>query len=342
MIDCSGVPARWPEQARTLWAACLARASATHDLSASAPPRGVPELRAVLADVLGCEPDAVRVTGGVRSAASALAAWSAGISRRIEAPTFADVPRLFGTARTNGSRALHWVTTPCRNPDGHTLDEADCARMRDLALAGDTVVVNEIYRWFRLEAPRVASATRVGSLAKVGGGGLRIGWVLDAPDDDVLGSMLDAAMAPQTWQHAAADFLVRRGLDLLRPAFVVGPQAAAAAFRSELPSDLVPVPGDSAAPHLLLPVECEKCAVTGLAAHGLRVNRGRAFHAPRPSVRFCFTGVDPGQAADAAWLVARWWRSRGPCGCGPRRRSPSSPPSAALDAGTGAERRRRL
>lgn len=262
-------------------------------------------MRIAIARMLNVSADHVRVTGGVRAAAAAFAEWAAGRHADIESPTFADVRQLFrrGDAEGAGVNPFVWVTTPCRNPDGRTLDAQECDRLSRMTAAGATVIVNEIYRWFRPAFPRVVRGVRVGSLAKIAGGGMRVGWIVNPPDDEVLVRLLAAAAPPTHWQHAVADFVTRGGLDILAASAVFRPRAAAQIFRHEAPPGAVADACDPASPHLLLRVACEKCAVSAMESYGVRCGAGSAFVAQEPSVRLSFASVGPDEARTVAKTI---------------------------------------
>ena len=79
------------------------------------------------------------------------------------------------------------VTSP-HNPTGRLLTDEDWIRLARFADEGGIVVVDEVYRDLQAKPPRVAAARHsrfltTGGLTKTYGlGGLRLGWVLGAPE----------------------------------------------------------------------------------------------------------------------------------------------------------------
>jgi DNA-binding transcriptional MocR family regulator len=301
----------WPvpgAECRQLWLAATQRAAAEDAAWLTAFPAGDEQVREHLAALFGTSADRLLLTGGIRAGAAALAR----AARRVlvECPTFAGVPPVFASAgcevrlapwselvaeQRRWSADLTWVTSPGRNPDGRT---APPELLVELAAAGGRVAVNEVYRWFTAPAPLPVDCLVVGSTSKLAGGGTRIGW-LHQPGGPVDPAPTERATAPahllqRTWAH----FLAAGGLAALDRSTVQPVGRAAAAYRAAAG---LPVRPD-AVPFLVLgaaPGVPEAELVAAFERRGLRVGPGAAFHARDPSVRICFTGLTPAEAAEA-------------------------------------------
>lgn len=326
-VDLTGVIPSWPALSRRHWQSCLGRAS-VRSWSDYPEPYGHPPLRAALARPLGAEPDDIVVVPGLRPAIQQLARTHDRVV--AERPTFVgltDAVRATGTPvveagwgapfltaaadRTAAGRLAALVTTPWRNPDGRTLDEPFATGLAELARAGRTVVLNESYRFAARsagasEGSGVPGALAAGSLSKVAGGGVRLGWLRGPGAVEHLGGTGQLwAHPPLVWQDAWARFIEEGGLGELARAFCVQPAAAAAAFLDALPGPVrAAVAGTGAYVLLNLRVP-EDVAMARLAALGVRAGAGRDFHTGRPALRLAFSGVPAADARRAAGVFAR-------------------------------------
>jgi DNA-binding transcriptional MocR family regulator len=326
VVDLTGRIPAWPAASRRQLLSCMRRVP-RRSWSDHAAAFGHPPLRAALARQLGGEPDDVVVVTGVRPAVHQQARAHDAVV--LERPTYSGVvnaarrtgtpcvqadwgdPLLAAAGGSGTHRALCVVTTPWRNPDGRTVDERFAAGLADLAASGHTVVLNETYRFAAHAAgvpdgPAVPGALLVGSLAKVAGGGVRLGWVRGAGAVESLGGSGQMwAHPPVVWQEAWANFLDEGGLHGLTAHFHGRPAAAASAFLDALPEAVrAAVVGEGAYLLLNLRVD-EDTALAGLAAHGVLAGPGRDFHTPRPALRLAFTCVAPPAARRAAQAFGR-------------------------------------
>ena len=315
--DLGGTQPPWPAEAIDLWSGAAGAAARRIDLWRVPAPRGDDLLREQLAAALDLEPDRLTIVGSVRAAAvsyarrcarivlerpgwQGLTAALADSGARVERAGTAELARAGGPAGT-----LLWLTSPHRNPDGHTLDVGLVEALAGQLKSGRRVVLNEAYRWFGA-GPRVPGADLVGSLHKLGGVGSRIGWVHSADFFERAVPELVGCTPSAVWQHAWGRFLAHGGLHLLHAAVVAPALAAGDAF--DAAAGLVSM----AAPHRLLRLPAgtrEAEAVRRLAAEGWSVGPGSAFDAEVPSIRVSFLGVEPEQAVafaaalDAAGLL---------------------------------------
>ncbi len=327
MIDLTGPARPWSDGLGRRFAHSLERATRSPWWRSPAP-HGDPRLLERLAELFGEPPDRTVVTGGVRQFATCWVQRT--IPAAVETPTFCDVPELLEpggpvravswTALMDGSALsagpeLVWLTSPFRNPDGRSLDPDGTATVAGLVDQGHTVVVNQVYRWFVAPEARVAApagAWTVTSLAKLAGGGARLGWAVAPTAEDVTRTLTSHG-PPSAWQRAWADFLDPPAYRALWADCVEPTLAAARAFAErigELTGWRIPDPR----PAVML--EChgmeEPAALELLAERGLAVSPGAAFGAPRPSVRLAFSGSTVTQAQRAADTVAKEWHRFGP------------------------------
>jgi aspartate/methionine/tyrosine aminotransferase len=164
---------------------------------------GDPVLEGKIARKYGVPKDHVYLVGGTSLANfTTLAAFTPrGGVVAVETPRYAplgEIPSGLGAKVVDVKRGknlkplpkkakLAVVTSP-HNPTGRLLTEKDWARLADFAEAGGIVVVDEVYRDLQAKPPVVAAARHprfltTGGLTKTYGlGGLRLGWVLGAPE----------------------------------------------------------------------------------------------------------------------------------------------------------------
>ncbi len=317
MIDLTGPVPPWPDAARSSFAAAVSQALAAPDAWETPWLHGDSETRSSFARLLDRSPDRVLITGGVRAAALSLAALV--VDAVVERPTFADVPGVLRAAGTPvrsrawadfpgvppaAGRRLWWVTSPCRNPDGASVDTGTAAFLAERAAAGDLVVQNTTYQWFQPDHRLIPGALEVGTVSKLAGGGARIGWLVSPGPIEPAVLHRNSAGPARAWQRAWAGFVGSEGFALLRDSVTGTVRRAAAAF-----AGAVAAPRDAAAPPapfalLALPAgRAERDAVTELERRGVRVGAGADFQAPVPSLRVAFFGVDEAAAAAAAGEV---------------------------------------
>jgi DNA-binding transcriptional MocR family regulator len=300
-----GQPPAWPPEALALFERCEARAFAPAHTSRRLQAED-PSLRDALASELGHDPDALTVTPGVRSVAAAVA--SAGRPISIERPTFQGVDAALkdggGPHRAEPwarlasdslpERAIVWLTTPYRNPDGACLDDELLPRYAALAKAR-CLVQNEIYGFYSERPRRIPGAVYVGSLHKLAGPRSLIGWVA-GPDVERLAARERLPSVPARRQRVWARFAEEGGLRLLLPAMA----AATRARRSF--QERLSLPARDTGPFVLLDAASESAALTYLAERGVAVNPGSAFDAPG-ALRVCFSGATCEEAEYAADVV---------------------------------------
>ncbi|WP_329563513.1 aminotransferase class I/II-fold pyridoxal phosphate-dependent enzyme [Streptomyces uncialis] len=307
--DLSGPPPRWPRSARDVFAEAMDAAARTVTLWQQPAPQGDEVLREELGCLLGTDPERLTITAGVRATALTYARTKRRIA--LERPTF---PGVLHTLRAAGADvSLHswdellrrppastlWLTSPFRNPDGRTLTVGERDTLTRLTTSGHRVIVNEAYRWFGAEPP-VPGADRLGTLHKLTGHGVRLGWV-DSADffGRATAEMLGTTPSP-VWQRAWGLFLRRGGLDGLIDATVAPTLTAATRFHERL--GLGTAPG----PHVLIrprPNVDEETALRHLAEHSIKLSPGADFLADGPSLRASFTGASPGAGTRLADLL---------------------------------------
>lgn len=344
MLDLTGVPPEWDQQARQHWADCVAQACAEREAWHTPPPRGEPRLRAALAGLLGHDPQFLSITSGLRAQvrpvlagarAGARAADGARAGRlRLEAPSFADVAALARWVPCPVSRwsdadlrdpsgfdlaaaDVLWLTHPARNPDGRTLLPAEIARVAECTPACARVVVNETYRWSDPLAGRVPDAVHAGSLSKILGGGAKVGWLADQRSQG-RGPPPEGG-PPRPWQRALARFIDEGGLTrhLDRGWRVADALAGRLRHALRAATGSGPPPG-SRSGHLLLLAQAEPGFVVEprgdlagqFARRGLRVLPGPAFDAETGTVRMSLEGLHPDDYEDVERIVVHILRTR--------------------------------
>jgi DNA-binding transcriptional MocR family regulator len=316
-IDLTGRQPPWPKEASALWHHCLSEALRATTFWRTPPPAGVPALRDRLAVMLGTTPDHILVTTGVR-AAVALLDRARPRPAYVERPGFSGIPHALTTPTElvgwsamgmSGSEpalpARYLITAPCRNPDGADPPPTLLARLDALRRSGHEVVVNEVYRWAVPHQAEPAADWRVGSLAKVAGGGLRVGWLRGDPQAVEELTRHHTAVPPAAWQVAAAKFLEADGLELLNIPYVARPDACRRAFVASATSLVAGTAVTGGGPFVFLPVPMDETdAVAAIRRRGLLVGPGRDFLGSSPAVRLCFTDVSEDAATAAARRIA--------------------------------------
>jgi DNA-binding transcriptional MocR family regulator len=314
MYDLTGVVPQWPADLLPLWADAMAEAGASPGVWRTPQGRGESELLEVLGELLEVDPGAITVVAGVRAAAVVLGRCRS--LAFIERPTFAEIPRLLAHAGAQARlcgwptlvealhreppRSLAWVTSPARNPDGASLDPVLLARLIEAAAKGAIVVCNETYRWFATATP--VPLVRVGSFAKLVGGGARLGWVVHPPAEAQL--TLPMLAPPTQWQRAWARFLRRVPWPRVVDAFVEPTRRARTAFLANLEAPVRGLLGGTG-PSTLLPLGSvsEDEARALLADRGVRAGRGKDFFGGYPSLRLAFTGLTMADARAAGQIL---------------------------------------
>lgn len=310
LIDVSGAsPIPEPETVRLL-SECAVSASRAVDLTTAPDPRGIPILRRVLGNALGCPPDTLAITVGVRAAVPLLAPLLREVA--VEKPSFEGIPHLAQVLGCNVRRSTWdeimaggfpavWLTHPGRTPDGASLSHE---QFDALSVSHGVTVVNEIYRWHSEPdgPPRnfPDGWFTVGSLAKIFGPAARVGWIRSAQIRRLDKHALRACSPPALVQAMWAHFLMRGGLDSLRATAiracrarrtfceVMGPGMLAPGHDG--PSVLVKLPGSVTSDDIL----------SELSHHGIKASNGRHFAAGDHAIRLTFTGVSADQAAHVA------------------------------------------
>jgi GntR family transcriptional regulator / MocR family aminotransferase len=206
-------------------------------------PRGLPELRALLADRLGrnrgvlLDPDELVVTNGttdgLRHLLTALphgpvAIEDPGYRAAVETVaglgrTVLDLPALAPVTDLTGVVACY-VTPAHQHPLGRVLPGPERVALLDAARAADAVVVEDDYdsefRYDVAPVPALASLDRgrvayLGTAAKSVAPSLRLGWLVPPPD------LLDRINARRVVTHEGAPWPVQRAfLALLRDGYV--------------------------------------------------------------------------------------------------------------------------
>lgn len=334
MIDLSGSPAPWPEEATRLWADRVALAARQADLWTVPAPRGDEVLREALAARLGLPAEQLTITSSLRATALTYARRFGHVV--LERPTYPGVVPVLAGAGAKVTRAswdellkgavggpprdtVLWLTSPGRNPDGATLTDEGRDRIAELAAEGYRVVVNETYAWFCGHAGTPAGADSAGTLHKLRGVGARLGWMAGPGCfEEAFPELLGTPPSP-VWQRAWGLFFRDGGLDLLRDGLLAEVDAAKAAFRDRLasahgiafpafdgPNALIPLaaqappePGAPAAEHV------EESALAAFHEEGFKAVAARHFDADRPALRATFLGVGAAEAIRFADAVAR-------------------------------------
>ncbi|MFJ6664832.1 hypothetical protein [Streptomyces sp. NPDC091383] len=251
MIDLSGSPAPWPEEATRLWADRVGQAARQTDLWTVPAPRGDEVLRAALATQLGLPEEQLTITSSLRATALTYARRFGHVV--LERPTYPGVVPVLAGAGAQVTRAswdellkgafggepwdtVLWLTSPGRNPDGRTLRGQERAHVAELAAEGHRVVVNETYAWFCGHAGTPAGADSAGTLHKLRGVGARLGWMAGPGCfEEAFPELLGTPPSP-VWQRAWGLFFRDGGLELLREGLLAEVDAAKAAFRDRLAS----------------------------------------------------------------------------------------------------------
>jgi 2-aminoadipate transaminase len=313
MYDMTGAPLVWSDELRAEWAAAQHDASLAEDVWSTPRSRGDPELRDALANFLCVHPDSLIVTSGVRPAVIALSPFFSEIL--LERPTFAEVPALFRSlglsvscqawsslalCRPSRPNAMFWVTSPARNPDGATIGTHLVKQLQDTAESSRSfLILNETYLWYSDWKPP-EGCTRVGSFSKLVGGGARLGWVINPPQQ---AEVALARIGPATlWQRAWALFLKRTSRQRLLDGFIRPVNAARNTFLAASGDAAVTYIRPSAGPSALVALGeavSEQEAVSFLSARGILAGLGSDFLAEEPSIRIAFTGLDRAKAAGA-------------------------------------------
>ncbi|MFF5052238.1 hypothetical protein ACFY1S_03505 [Micromonospora sp. NPDC000663] len=298
-----------------MWRRATVKALGQVDPSLGAPLEGDPLLRECLADLLRVRYERIVVTAGVRAAVGPLLRDVDEVL--VERPTFRGVLTAMRRERlrvrtdtwewmidagADNTGAALWFTAPCRNPDGRGVDARFVAAVGAAAERGRRVVCNTAYRWFAPVPDLSEAVLTVGTLHKLAGRGARLGWVIAASGDGEMVPALAASAPSLHWQRAWAHFLIDGGAALLLRRHQQL-DAARAAFFAAL--DMPTVASGQEGPNILIPVALpEPEAVARLAAAGVRVSPGSAFHAWQPSVRVCLTQISPAVAGQAGERVA--------------------------------------
>jgi DNA-binding transcriptional MocR family regulator len=302
VIDLSGPPQPWPAVADRLWAGCASDAVRGSE-------EGGDLLREELSSAFGLDPEHVTITPGARVAALAYGLVCGAVA--LERPTFTGVAAVLSAARVRWRYVtwsqiddvppgtLLWITSPCRNPDGASIEADVLARCRR---AGRRVVINATNVWFTDDPlPAVPGAEIVLSLHKLAGREARIALVHSPHFAAEAASLLPGLAPAARWQHTWALFIRRGGLDLLR-ARVPDMLEAREEFTAEM--DEYPISG--AGPNVLLRLRAgvgEEAATALLLARGFKVLEGRHFASPVPAIRVNFVGVPARDAARFARVL---------------------------------------
>lgn len=333
MIDLSGSPAPWPDEATRLWADRVGRAARQSDLWTVPAPQGDEVLREVLAAQLGLPVEQLTITASLRAAALTYARRFGHVA--LERPTYPGVVPVLAGAGAQVSRAswdellkgafggepwdtVLWFTSPGRNPDGRTLTGQERSRIAELAAEGHRVVVNETYAWFCGQAGTPAGADSVGTLHKLRGVGARLGWMAGPGCfEEAFPELLGTPPSP-VWQRAWGLFLRDGGLDLLRDGLLAQVDIAKDAFRDRLasahgiefpafdgPNALIPLDPRAAEPPAPTAEQLEESALAALHEEGFKAVAARHFDAERPALRATFFGVGAAEAIRFADAVAR-------------------------------------
>lgn len=206
-------------------------------------PRGLPELRAALADHLArtrgliCEPDEIVVTNGTTDALrqvlsvlppGAVATEDPGYRAAVETVRAAgrevrDLPALRAVAEL-GDAVAAYVTPAHQHPLGRVMPAADRLTLLAAAAAAGAVVLEDDYdsefRYDVAPVPALASLDRtrvayLGTASKSVAPSLRLGWLVPPPD------LLETINARRTITHEVASWPVQRAfLSLLRDGYV--------------------------------------------------------------------------------------------------------------------------
>jgi GntR family transcriptional regulator/MocR family aminotransferase len=206
-------------------------------------PRGVPELRAALAEHLArtrgltCDPDEVVVTNGatdglrhvlVALPAGPVAVEDPGYRAAVETALGArravrDLPATAPVTDLSGTAAAY-VTPAHQHPLGRVMPAADRLTLLESARAAGSVVIEDDYdsefRYDVAPVPALATLDRsrvayLGTASKSVAPSLRLGWLVPPPD------LLDTINARRSVTHEAASWPTQRAfLALLRDGYV--------------------------------------------------------------------------------------------------------------------------
>lgn len=321
-MDLTGPVRPWPERLVARFGAALEWSLRTTTWWRSPSPGGEPALLDRLGELFDVPADRTVVTGGVRHFAGDRAARHTA-ALLVEHPTFVDIPEIFaargqqvrpfgwdalGTLPDSkpGAAAL-WLTSPYRNPDGRSLDHDSTKTVEEFADRGGTVFANQVYGWFTPDGrppPAPRGAWTVTSLAKLAGGGARLGWATAPPGVAPYTGLVLTGAPPAAWQHAWASFLDGPTYRTLRQHCVEPTLEARRAFTRRMVDTVGwSITGGGMSLLLACAGVTEDEAVDLLARGGLRVSPGRDFASPVPAVRLAFSGVTAAEADRAARLL---------------------------------------
>ena len=318
-IDLTGPAGGWTDELRSEWGDVLAASIAGPEAWETSPRTGARPLRTAFAEYLRAPVDQVAVTTGIRGALPGLLSGARRLV--VERPGFRSVRRLavesgvetialtweemFDGGHLDDGTVV-WLTSPARNPDGRTLTKAEAARLDMLSARCRAIVVNQAYLWCAPQAPVPREAIRIGSLHKLAGGGVHLGWRISPGG---AGPERPACGGPSTaWQLAWAAFIVAGGLDRLARRALREPQRRCHEFVTGLRPPAGVGVSYACGPSLLLEMPAswaEDEAGAAFRAEGLAAGLGAAFDGPRPSLRLCFTGVTDEQVPSAVAAAGR-------------------------------------
>ena len=314
-LDLSGPCAAPAADSCACLSASLVSALANPQAWQTPPPMGLPELRQALAARLGLDPAGLAITSGVRGSVRTLTRESGRLI--IERPGFSGIERA-GLASGAHVRAAPWheilsgfpgeapatiwLTHPARNPDGRSLTSDEQARLSDLTCGHHLLVVNQTYRWCEQATPPPLGAVLVGSLHKLIGGGVRLGWLYQEPGLPPLVTGRRPGEPPGPWQAAWAGFIRAGGLETLADRTLRAAQARCQRFVAALGEDRGSAWPYHAGPATVLawpsPTTQEQL-LSAFTAAGVSAGPGAAFGCPPASVRLSFTGIRDADVADA-------------------------------------------
>lgn len=314
MIDLTGPPRAWPDGLICQFGKAYEAAEAAGRGTGQADPA----LLERLAELFGADPERTTVTGGVRRYATRAATGTRRVI--IERPTFCDIPMIFGRestvhraswnrlpdlAKSISGRAVFWVTSPSRNPDGRSLSGDEARALAAIAAQGHEVVVNQVYRWFTPRGEIPQDAWCITSFSKLCGGRRGFGW-LTRPAARPAVDRTHEYGPSLVWQRAWARFLSASALRCLIAACAEPTVASAQAFAARAGELLGWDLGYARFSAVLVGPGMSEEDMLGLFADaGLRVSPGSAFDMPAASVRIAFSGVTVPEARIAAERVAR-------------------------------------
>lgn len=304
-MDLTGPSGGWTAETRAMWQRCLGQAfvTATGAVWETLPRSGLPELREAFGRKFAADPAHLRITSGIRSEVATLMAGARRIV--VEQPGFTSIRLLAGQLGYEVVPAtweqlldgdlltpdsVMWLTSPARNPDGRTLTTEEAERLDGLSASCRRLVLNMAYYWASPDAPVPTSATRVGSLHKIAGGGCAVGWVVDPGREPV--HRPAGGGPPTAWQLAWAAFVAEGGLDQLAEVGLRAPsrRCSRLAFQLARESGLRVAYGAGPSMTIASPHLNEERLLATLAEVGVRAGAGSNFDQPG-QVRLCLTGV---------------------------------------------------